>query len=371
MLKIDYQEAAKNLSLLLNKVKDTQESIHLNLLKERLQNLEKETQQENFWEDKERFTKINKEISRLKKKIEVWDGFQIEIQETLDLMELALSEQDHEILESLNSKIEPFQKKFISLETKELLAEEDDFRDAFLIIHPGAGGTESQDWASMLFRMYCRWGEKNGFSLNVIDFSPGEEAGLKDATILFKGDYAFGFLKGEKGVHRLVRHSPFDTAKRRHTSFASVDIVPDVESEIEIEIEEKDLRIDTYRSSGAGGQHVNKSDSAVRITHLPTGIVVQCQNERSQHKNKSFALKVLKARLYNLEKDKQNQEQQSKSETKKEISWGNQIRSYVFQPYTLVKDHRTDEETGNIEAIFDGNLNRFIYAYLRKFKEVS
>lgn len=220
----------------------------------------------------------------------------------------------------------------------------------------------------MLFKMYTRWGEKNGFSIEYIDYTQGDEAGIKSGTILVKGEYAYGLLKGETGVHRLVRISPFDANKRRHTSFASVEVLPDIDETIEIDINENDLKIDTYRASGAGGQHVNKTDSAVRITHLPTGIVVQCQNERSQHKNKAFAMKVLKARIYDRYQAEQNEKKLDFVGEKKDISWGNQIRSYVFQPYTLVKDHRTGEETGSVDFVFDGELNRFLYAYLKSKK---
>jgi peptide chain release factor 2 len=278
---------------------------------------------------------------------------------------MALQDKDAGVLDEISAKIEGYHNKFNEIETLELLSGEDDFNNAFVMIHPGAGGTESQDWANMLFRMYFRWGEQKGLDVNVVDYTPGEEAGIKSATMLFKGDYAFGLLKCERGIHRLVRISPFDANKRRHTSFASVEVIPEVDEDIDIEIKESDLRIDTYRSSGAGGQHVNKTDSAVRITHLPTGIVTQCQNERSQHKNKSFAMKVLKARLYELKKREFDEKQQEKIGQKKDISWGNQIRSYVFQPYTLVKDHRTGEETGSIDYVFDGDIDRFIYSYLR------
>jgi peptide chain release factor 2 len=278
---------------------------------------------------------------------------------------MAMQDKDISVLDEISGKIEGYRNKFNEIETLELLSGEDDFNNSFVVIHPGAGGTESQDWANMLFRMYYRWGEKKGFDVNVVDYTPGEEAGIKSATMLFKGEYAFGLLKCERGIHRLVRISPFDANKRRHTSFASVEVLPEVDENIDIEIKESDLRIDTYRSSGAGGQHVNKTDSAVRITHLPTGIVTQCQNERSQHKNKAFAMKVLKARLYELKKREFDEKQQEKIGQKKDISWGNQIRSYVFQPYTLVKDHRTGEETGSIDYVFDGDIDRFIYSYLR------
>ena len=249
-------------------------------------------------------------------------------------------------------------------EVLHLLSEPDDEKDALLTIHPGAGGTESQDWAEMLQRMYLRWMERNGYQYQILDFQPGEEAGIKEVTIEVKGERAYGYLKAEVGVHRLVRISPFDANARRHTSFASVFVYPEAKDDREIEINEKDLRIDTYRSSGAGGQHVNKTDSAVRVTHLPTGIVAQCQNERSQMKNRGTAMKILKARLYDLRRRGQQAERQKLEDTKKDVAWGSQIRSYVFQPYTMVKDHRTLEETGNIQAVMDGDIDRFIRAYL-------
>ncbi len=250
------------------------------------------------------------------------------------------------------------------VEMRLTLGNAEDMQDAILTIHPGAGGTESQDWAEMLFRLYSRWIEQKGFSSTVLDFQPGDEAGLKDVTIEVGGDHAYGLLKAEAGVHRLVRISPFDSNSRRHTSFASVFVYPAADEEVEIEIDPNDLRIDTYRASGAGGQHVNKTDSAIRITHLPSGIVVQCQNERSQHKNKSQAMKVLKARLLKLEKEKEKAAVKELEDSKMDIAWGSQIRSYVFHPYNMVKDHRTGEETGNIQAVMDGKIDNFIRAYL-------
>lgn len=368
MTERDYREAIRELNQIKDKADELYDSLSIDSLKENLAKLELETQKEEFWQDKEKFTKVSKEISRLKRKIEPWDLLITELNDSQELFEIAQSENDKEVLNEICDKIDTFNKTFDDLETRELLAEEDDFNNAFLTIHPGAGGTESQDWAMMLYRMYCRWGEKKGFSINIIDYSPGDEAGIKSATIYLKGDYAYGLLKGEQGVHRLVRISPFDANKKRHTSFASVEAVPELSEDIEIDVKESDLRIDTYRASGAGGQHVNKTDSAVRITHMPTGIVVQCQNERSQHKNKSSALKVLKSKLYELEKEELMEKKQEKIGEKKEISWANQIRSYVFQPYTMVKDHRTNEETGSINYVFDGDLDRFIYAYLKSLR---
>ena len=250
------------------------------------------------------------------------------------------------------------------LEIKLILGRPEDEQNAIVSIHPGAGGTESQDWAQMLFRMYKRWIEKEDLKFKIIDFQPGEEAGVKDVTFEVNGDYAFGLLKAEAGVHRMVRLSPFDTNNRRHTSFASVFVYPAVDDDINIEINPSDLRIDTYRASGAGGQHVNKTDSAVRVTHIPSGIVSQCQNERSQHKNKNQAMKILKARLYQVELDKEKEKNKKFEDEKMEIGWGSQIRSYVFHPYQMVKDHRTKEENGNTQAVMDGNLNSFIRSYL-------
>jgi peptide chain release factor 2 len=252
------------------------------------------------------------------------------------------------------------------VELRKMLNQPDDHRGAILTIHPGAGGTESQDWASMLYRMYLRWSEQSGYKTKIVDFQPGDEAGIKDVTIEINGDYVYGYLKAEIGVHRLVRISPFDSNSRRHTSFASVFVYPQIEDDVEIEIIESEIRIDTYRASGAGGQHINKTDSAVRITHLPTNIVVQCQNERSQLKNKNTAMKLLKSKLYQAKLDELAKEQEKLESEKLDIGWGSQIRSYVFHPYNLVKDHRTKEENGNIQSVMDGNINQFIRSYLLK-----
>ena len=264
----------------------------------------------------------------------------------------------------IENELEAYKNIIDEVEIKLTLGRPEDLQNAIVSIHPGAGGTESQDWAQMLYRMYSRWVEKKDFKLDVIDYQPGDEAGIKDVTFEVKGDYAFGLLKSEAGVHRMVRISPFDTNSRRHTSFASVFIYPAVEDDIEVDVNQTDLRIDTYRASGAGGQHVNKTDSAVRITHLPTGIVSQCQNERSQHKNKNQAMKILKARLYQVELEKEKEKNRELEDQKMDIGWGSQIRSYVFHPYQLVKDHRTKLEDGNTQAVMDGNLDKFMRAYL-------
>lgn len=361
----DVKEKLRDLNNLKLKIEELWNSIGIEKLKFRLSELELAVQNDETWRDQAKFTELNQEISRIKKKIDPWISLRNATTENIELIEMAFSEGDTDMISEISISINSIEEKFSELETRELLSDADDMKDAFVTIHPGAGGTESQDWASMLFRMYTRWGEKSGYTIDFIDYTQGDEAGIKSATILVKGEYAYGMLKGETGVHRLVRISPFDANKRRHTSFASVEVLPDVDDNIEIDINENDLKIDTYRASGAGGQHVNKTDSAVRITHLPSGIVVQCQNERSQHKNKAFAMKVLKARLYELHKNEQNEKMQEFAGEKKDISWGNQIRSYVFQPYTLVKDHRTGEETGSVDFVFDGELNRFLYAYLK------
>jgi len=285
------------------------------------------------------------------------------------LMELAAEGEN--VTEEMRQSIASFEKELAEAEIQMLFFEEDDPRNAILTIHPGAGGTESQDWAKMLLRMYLRFAERKSFKAEILDLLPGEEAGLKSVTVRIEGDYAYGILSQERGVHRLVRISPFDANKRRHTSFAAVFVYPEVEEDIEVEINSEDLRIDTYRSSGHGGQHVNVTDSAVRITHIPTGIVVQCQNERSQHKNKAMAMKVLKARLYELEKKARFEKREKLEDTKSEIAWGNQIRSYVLQPYRLIKDLRTDTESGDVDRILDGDLDEFIKAnlLLRKSKK--
>lgn len=370
MQNIDVKEIQKELSALKEKVNELYDSVGVDRIKRELSELEMQVQRDEVWKDQTRFTDLNQEISKLKKKIDPWISIKSEIIESIELVGMAAEEGESEILSEAAENLSRLKDRFDELETRELLSDKDDINDAILSIHPGAGGTESQDWASMLFRMYTRWAEKNGFETEIIDFMQGEEAGIKNATILIKGEYAFGFLKGEMGVHRLVRISPFDANKRRHTSFASVEVIPDIDDDIQVDINENDLKIDTYRASGAGGQHVNRTDSAVRITHLPTGLIVQCQNERSQHKNKAFAMKVLKARIYELYKKESDEKKLESAGEKKDISWGNQIRSYVFQPYTLVKDHRTGEETGSIEYVFDGELNRFLYAYL-KSKKIS
>ena len=306
-----------------------------------------------------------RKISVRKEWVKVFDEMAQKTEDLDVLLEMAEeSPDDQDILAECKGEVLELQKIVEDLEFKNMLSRADDAKNAILTIHPGAGGTESQDWAQMLFRMYMRWIERHGFKTEIMDWQPGDEAGLKDVSIEVIGPYAYGYLKAEAGVHRLVRISPFDANSRRHTSFASVFVYPEVEDSIEIEIDEKDLRIDTYRASGAGGQHVNKTSSAVRITHGPSGIVVQCQNERSQHRNKEMAMKMLRAKLYQKKLEEEQAKLDEMEKSKKDIAWGSQIRSYVFHPYNMVKDHRTGIETGNTQAVMDGDIDAFIKGYL-------
>ena len=316
-----------------------------------------------FWDDGGE-AEVLRERSELDARLGLVATFERLIADSEAFLELA-EEGEEEALDLGREQLGELERELDGYEIRLLLGEPEDGRPALLAIHPGAGGTESQDWAAILLRMYLRWAETNGYQVDVLDETPAEEAGIKSATIRLDGAYAFGYLKGESGVHRLVRVSPYDAASRRHTSFASIFVSPEIDDDSDIVIEEKDLRVDTYRSSGAGGQHVNVTDSAVRITHLPTGIVVQCQAERSQHRNRAMALKVLRARLYELERQKEEQRLLQIHKGKKSIEWGSQIRSYVLHPYQLVKDHRTEIETGNVDAVLDGNLEAFIQGYLR------
>jgi peptide chain release factor 2 len=320
-----------------------------------------------FWDRPDEARGVIGEANQIKGWVDPWNHLSKKSLELEELAQLIAEEPDGELVEDWAKELKALEGELDALELKTMLQGEEDHRDALITIHPGAGGTESQDWAEMLTRMYTRWAERHGFEVTVLDLQPGEEAGIKSASLEVRGQSAYGFLKAEKGVHRLVRISPFDSQARRHTSFASVFVYPVVDDSIEIEIDEKELRVDTYRSSGAGGQHVNKTDSAVRITHEPTGIVVTCQNERSQHKNRATAMKMLRAALYQHELDKREAERQKVEATKTDIAWGNQIRSYVFQPYTMVNDHRTELKDPDVYSVMDGELDPFIEAYLKKF----
>ncbi len=307
---------------------------------------------------------VQKEHGQLQDIIKDWDDRWKELEDTELFLEMLMEDKDPELEEEVADKIESMDKGLAMAELECMFSGEHDKANAMVAIHAGAGGTEAQDWVDMLLRMYLRWAEIRGFKTNILDYLAGDEAGVKSVTIMFTGRFAYGYLRSELGIHRLVRISPFDASGRRHTSFASVMVMPELDDSIKVDIEDKDLRIDTYRASGAGGQHVNKTDSAIRITHLTTGVVVQCQSERSQHRNKETAMKMLAAQLYELEKQKHAEQQEDLSGDKKGISWGSQIRSYVMQPYRLVKDHRTEHETGNVDSVMDGNLDPFLKAYL-------
>ena len=317
-----------------------------------------------MWNDPERAQALGKERSQLEQVVEVLSELSAGLEESMELLELAVEEQDNETVNAVISDLDQLEAKLEKLEFRRMFSGEMDANNAFLDIQAGSGGTEAQDWAEMILRMYLRWGEKHNFKTELIEVSEGDVAGIKSATIRFEGDYVFGWLRTETGVHRLVRKSPFDSGNRRHTSFASVFVSPEIDDDIDIDINPADLRIDVYRASGAGGQHVNRTESAVRITHLPTNVVVQCQNDRSQHKNKATAMKQLKAKLYELEIQKRSADQQALEETKADIGWGSQIRSYVLDQ-SRIKDLRTSVETGNTQAVLDGDLDEFIEASLK------
>ena len=347
----------------LDEIKD---ALDLQNKEERIIELERTMEAPDFWDDMDKAQKYMKELKNLKDSIETYNNLKSLYDDILVLIEMGEESEDAEIAEEAKSSMDEFASKVDEVKIKTLLSGEYDKYNAILKLNAGAGGTESCDWTSMLYRMYTRWTESKGFTTQVLDFLEGEEAGIKSITVQINGENAYGYLKSERGVHRLVRISPFNAAGKRQTSFASCDVMPDIEEDLDVEINDDDIRIDTYRSSGAGGQHINKTSSAIRITHLPTGIVVQCQNERSQLQNKDKAMKMLKAKLYLL---KQQEEQEKKSGIRgeiKEIGWGSQIRSYVMQPYTMVKDHRTNEETGNVSSVLDGNIDQFINAYLKQ-----
>ena len=333
--------------------------------KERIAELNEETAKDGFWDDLENSQKVLQETKSLERKIEKFNKLNGQLEDVITLIELSIEEDDESSVEEIKAEAEDFRKKLEEEKLSTLLTGEYDNSNAILTFHAGAGGTESCDWANMLWRMYQRWADKRGYTTELLDFLEGDEAGMKSVTMQISGLNAYGHLKSEHGVHRLVRISPFNAAGKRQTSFASIDVMPEIEEDTGIEIDESDLRIDTYRSSGAGGQHVNKTSSAIRITHLPTGIVVQCQNERSQHMNKDKAMKMLKSKLYLLTQQENLQKESGIRGEVKEIGWGSQIRSYVMQPYTMVKDHRTNEETGNVGNVLDGNIDPFINAYLK------
>jgi peptide chain release factor 2 len=327
--------------------------------------LEEKMQENNFWNDIEGAQRVLQRSKALKDKVAKFEGLVRRVEDLEVLIEISDAEEDLSTLDEIVQERKLIEKEIEDFRIETLLSGEYDKNSAIFTIHAGAGGTEACDWAEMLLRMYTRWAERKGFKLDTVDYLPGDEAGVKSITLEISGEYAYGYLKAEKGVHRLVRISPFDAAGKRHTSFASIEVLPEITEEQDIDIRSEDLRIDTYRSGGAGGQHVNKTESAIRITHIPTGIIVQCQNERSQHSNKEMAMKMLKAKLIDLKERAHKERIEDLTADQKDIGWGSQIRSYVFQPYTLVKDHRTGEEMGNIQAVMDGEIDSFISAYLK------
>ena len=336
----------------------------------RVEELNAITSKPDFWNDSEKAQGIFKEQSAVKAVIDAWEKQRAGLEEARFFLDVAQDEKSEDALNEAVTKVAQVSREMAQTELTLLLGDPDDRRNAIVILHPGAGGTEAQDWAEILLRMYLRWCDRRGYRKEILEYQPGEEAGVKSVTFLVEGDYAYGYLKAEAGIHRLVRISPFDANSRRHTSFASVFVYPEVDDDIKIEIDDADLRVDTYRSSGAGGQHVNKTDSAVRLTHFPSGIVVACQNERSQHKNRAMAMKILKSRLYELEIEKQKEKMESYHKTKKDIAWGSQIRSYVLHPYRMVKDHRTNIEIGNADGVLDGDIDEFIQGYLLQSNDV-
>lgn len=352
-------------------LKEVRDSLDLENKEQRVEELEREMEAPGFWDNAERSQKMMKELSALKGDMEIYHKLQNQKEEIELMIEMGYEENDASVIPDIQEMLDEFQRDFDHIRIKTLLSGEYDKDNAIVTLHAGAGGTESCDWANMLYRMYSRWAEKKGFSVEVLDYLEGDVAGIKGVTFEVKGENAYGYLRSEKGVHRLVRISPFNAAGKRQTSFASCDVIPDIEEDIDIEINDDDIRIDTYRSSGAGGQHINKTSSAIRITHFPTGIVVQCQNERSQHMNKDKAMQMLKAKLYLMKQQEQAEKVSGIRGEIKEIGFGSQIRSYVMQPYTLVKDHRTNMEISNVGSVMDGNLDPFINAYLSMQKNVE
>lgn len=333
-------------------------------LQEQIDRYDQTIGQKEFWDNQEKAQALLKERSKIQEELRRWEDKEKELEEILILNDIVLETEDPHDQEELSARVEAFDKAVNAYEIERMLGEENDRENAIVYINAGAGGTEAQDWAEMLLRMYLKWAEKKGFETQVVDFLPGEEAGIKNVTFLMKGDFAYGYMKCESGIHRLVRISPYDANNRRHTSFASVYAYPELPEDVPIDIRDEDLRVDTFRASGPGGQHVNRTESAIRITHLPTNIVVQCQNERSQHKNRAIAMAILKSRLYELEKRKQEEKLNILNKEKKDIAWGSQIRSYTLHPYKLIKDHRTKLEEPRAENVLDGDLDEFIKACL-------
>ncbi|MDD4549632.1 MAG: peptide chain release factor 2 [Syntrophomonadaceae bacterium] len=351
---------------ILKNLDEVRASLDIDNRRQQIEMLQKKTMQESFWDDNLEAQRVLKQISDLKENVDKYKQLQSTAEYIYEMLDMAENENEQEILKDTVQDLLSLQKDFREFELLILFSGEHDDKDAIVSLHAGAGGTEAQDWVEILLRMYTRWAEGSGYAVEVLDYLAGDEAGVKSVTFLVKGTFAYGKLKCEEGVHRLIRISPFDSTGRRHTSFASLSVLPEISDNVEININQDDLRIDTYRSGGAGGQHVNKTDSAVRITHIPTGIVVQCQNERSQHANRLVAMKILTARIYKLKQQEVEDSLQSLKGEYKEIAWGSQIRTYTLNPFTLIKDHRTSLEVGNVQAVLDGDLDEFIYAYLHR-----
>ena len=368
---MDFSEIKSELKVILEKINNLKDTIKYMDKREKSGSLEKEMLIDGFWDSKEKSNEVVNEVKLLKSEIQKYDNIEKNYQEAEAYVDLAQEENDIDSLKEAEKIIEKLKTEIEKLEMSTLFSEEYDRNNAIVTIHPGAGGTESQDWALMLYRMYTRWSQRNEFSVEILDFQDGEEAGIKSVSFLIKGENVYGYLKCEAGVHRLVRISPFDSNSRRHTSFAAVEVLPEISDEIVVDIQPEDIEMDVYRASGAGGQHVNKTSSAVRLRHIPSGIVVTCQTERSQMQNREYAMKVLKSKLYKLERENHNKKINSIKGEVSENTWGNQIRSYVFCPYTLVKDHRTNYEVGNVQAVMDGKIDDFIYEYLKNYVKKS
>lgn len=362
---LQFEEQKLRLTAAKDELDDLGEALGISAAKDKIAELEDQSAAEGFWDDLENSQKVLKETSKLKNKVSAYEDLCGDFDDTLTLIEMADEEGDESLISEVTEGVDRVLKTIVDMRMSTLLSGEYDGKNAILTFHAGAGGTEAQDWAEMLFRMYNHWADAHGFKAKTIDYLDGEEAGLKSAVLLIEGKNAYGYMKSEAGVHRLIRVSPFDSSGRRHTSFASLEVMPEIDDNMDVEIKDEDLKVDTYRSSGAGGQHINKTDSAVRITHIPTGIVVACQNERSQHQNREMAMKMLKSKLIEIKEREHLEKIEDIKGVQKEIGWGSQIRSYVFMPYTMVKDHRTGFEMGNINAVMDGDLDGFINAYLK------
>ncbi len=362
----EIEEIEKQNQNQIKRIAEIDKSINVSEIENEIKNLEKETESQDFWNDTENSKNVLAKITDLKKKIERFKDTEKDVNTIKEMLELLKESEDEQIKKELESLLNETDSKIDSLEIATLLSEKYDKNNAIVTIHPGAGGTEAQDWAEMLYRMYTRWSEANGFKVEELDYLDGEEAGLKSVTFLVSGDYAYGYLKSEHGVHRLVRISPFDSGGRRHTSFASVEVLPEVTEDADVYINPDDIKMDVYRASGAGGQHINKTSSAVRLTHIPTGIVVSCQTERSQFQNRDTAMKMLKSKLINLKEKEHKEKIEDLKGIQMDIAWGSQIRSYVFCPYTMVKDHRTGYEVGDVQRVMNGDLNNFIFEFLKQ-----